>query len=278
MNKLIQCYEEFTSQEGSLFVYSLSFSLLLTLAPAITIFVAFFSVFVLDVELIVETLGMFLPDEYITPFVEFLLNKQTLNLVTSVVSMAISFYLASRSNYSFLLISAKKEEILIPKWAIRVQSYVQFLLVAAYVIGVAILITSLTFIEPWLMPLVYLAAAFFGFYFFYRSSSFLKRELSYGVVGALAATLGILLIGILFFEIINRFTNYDNVYGPLSSLVILFLGIYLIASVIYIGYILNWVFSNKSNGEMKNNPLLKVCVKIDEKIVEKAMKKVLKEK
>ncbi len=278
MNKLIQCFEEITSHEGSLFIYSLSYSLLLTIAPAITIFVAFFSVFVLDVDLIVETLSMFLPSEYIAPFVDFLLNKESINTMTSIVSMIISFWLASRSNYSFLLISSKREEVLIPKWIIRAESYLQFLVVTVYVIGAAILITSLSFMDPWLMPVVYLIAAFFGFYMFYRFSSFLKREKSYGVVGALAATLGVLLIGILFFEIINRFTNYDNVYGPLSSLVILFLSIYLIASVIYIGYILNQAFASKPSGEIRNSQVLKMLILIDDKIVEKAVKKLMKEK
>ena len=278
MNKLIQCFEEITSHEGSLFTYSLSYSLLLTIAPAITIFVAFFSVFVLDVDLIVETLSMFLPSEYIAPFVDFLLNKESINTMTSIVSMIISFWLASRSNYSFLLISSKREEVLIPKWIIRAESYLQFLVVTVYVIGAAILITSLSFMDPWLMPVVYLIAAFFGFYMFYRFSSFLKREKSYGVVGALAATLGVLLIGILFFEIINRFTNYDNVYGPLSSLVILFLSIYLIASVIYIGYILNQAFASKPSGEIRNSQVLKMLILIDDKIVEKAVKKLMKEK
>ena len=278
MNKLIQCFEEITSHEGSLFIYSLSYSLLLTIAPAITIFVAFFSVFVLDVDLIVETLSMFLPSEYIAPFVDFLLNKESINTMTSIVSMIISFWLASRSNYSFLLISSKREEVLIPKWIIRAESYLQFLVVTVYVIVAAILITSLSFMDPWLMPVVYLIAAFFGFYMFYRFSSFLKREKSYGVVGALAATLGVLLIGILFFEIINRFTNYDNVYGPLSSLVILFLSIYLIASVIYIGYILNQAFASKPSGEIRNSQVLKMLILIDDKIVEKAVKKIMKEK
>ena len=278
MNKLIQCFEEITSHEGSLFIYSLSYSLLLTIAPAITIFVAFFSVFVLDVDLIVETLSLFLPSEYIAPFVDFLLNKESINTMTSIVSMIISFWLASRSNYSFLLISSKREEVLIPKWIIRAESYLQFLVVTVYVIGAAILITSLSFMDPWLMPVVYLIAAFFGFYMFYRFSSFLKREKSYGVVGALAATLGVLLIGILFFEIINRFTNYDNVYGPLSSLVILFLSIYLIASVIYIGYILNQAFASKPSGEIRNSQVLKMLILIDDKIVEKAVKKLMKEK
>ncbi len=278
MNKLIQCFEEITSHEGSLFTYSLSYSLLLTIAPAITIFVAFFSVFVLDVDLIVETLSLFLPSEYIAPFVDFLLNKESINTMTSIVSMIISFWLASRSNYSFLLISSKREEVLIPKWIIRAESYLQFLVVTVYVIVAAILITSLSFMDPWLMPVVYLIAAFFGFYMFYRFSSFLKREKSYGVVGALAATLGVLLIGILFFEIINRFTNYDNVYGPLSSLVILFLSIYLIASVIYIGYILNQAFASKPSGEIRNSQVLKMLILIDDKIVEKAVKKLMKEK
>ena len=195
-----------------------------------------------------------------------------------IVSMIISFWLASRSNYSFLLISSKREEVLIPKWIIRAESYLQFLVVTVYVIGAAILITSLSFMDPWLMPVVYLIAAFFGFYMFYRFSSFLKREKSYGVVGALAATLGVLLIGILFFEIINRFTNYDNVYGPLSSLVILFLSIYLIASVIYIGYILNQAFASKPSGEIRNSQVLKMLILIDDKIVEKAVKKLMKEK
>ena len=49
----------------------------------------------------------------------------------------------------------------------------------------------------------------------------------------------IVLIGVFFFYIVNHYTRYNALYGPLASLVIMLISIYLISSVIYFGYCLN---------------------------------------
>ena len=62
MYKIKCLYREFTSFEGSLFKYSLSFSLLLALAPSLLIFALMFKFAYLDDTIILNFIMNFIPD------------------------------------------------------------------------------------------------------------------------------------------------------------------------------------------------------------------------
>lgn len=269
MKYIIKIYEDVTSLDGSLFIYSLSFSLLLALAPAIMLFVMMFQWFLLDADIIVTAASHYMPIELVEPFVTYIVGNGTGNLVTSVVSVVIALWLASRSIYSFMMISAKTECVDYPKWGLRLKSMLIFLFVCLYVVLCLFLVTQLLVFARLLVLAIYLAAAPVGFYLFYRRLTYEKRDIYYGMPGAVFASVSIFLIGFLFFTIINVFTNYSSVYGPLASLVILFLSIYLIAGVIYVGYRLNDIFDYDSVGELKRDPFLELCVSLQNSFVSK---------
>ena len=267
LDKIKKLIEQFTSFEGSLFCYSLSFSFLLALAPALTIFVMLFVIFYLDPQIIIEFGTRFLPVDYIEPYVDFILSKEMSGLLPLVTTLAISMWLASRSIYSFLLISAQHEEINVPKWAIRIKSLVVALVLCVFVIVAIYAVIWLGSWLPYLVPLSVCAILLIAFILFYRTISFEKKELSYGVVGGLFATLGISGVGYVFFYVVNRFTRYSVVYGPLASLVVLLLSIYVISSIIYFGYLLNVVFEDKTDcPKMKAAGLFKLCSAIHEAV------------
>ena len=62
MKWIMDLYREFTSFEGSLFKYSLSFSLLLALAPSLLLIAMLFRFAYLPMDIIMKFLISFMPD------------------------------------------------------------------------------------------------------------------------------------------------------------------------------------------------------------------------
>lgn len=269
MRKIAACIRQINSFEGSLFIYSLSFSLLLTIGPALIVFVASFQWLNMDVEILVSKLAQFMPIELIGPFIEFLLNKSSLSVWVSLVSMGVSLFLASRCVYSFLLIAISIEKVNYPKWSIRIYSVFEFVLIYLYVIGCIVLTSLLAQISFVYIPLLYFAAALFGFYSFYHLCTFKDRGRAYGLAGALFSTVSIYLAGLLFFQIVYRFTNYDSIYGPLASLMVLFLSVLVVSVIIYVGYVINTQFINQKKEKDRKNPFFHLCADIERKILGK---------
>ena len=276
MRRLISLYQEFTFCEGSLFKYSLSFSFLLALAPSLVIIVMLFKYGLLPIEMIQDFIMSFLPYESsettVSTVIQFFLDRQY-NLVSFVITLCASFYLASRIVFSFLLISASHEEVEVPKWAIRIKSIVLFvLLLALLCVSVAIG----TFLKEYL-PLVSSILMLVLFTMMFKALSFRKRNWSFGILGAIFTTLMILCLASLLNTIINHFTSYQDVYGPLASLVTLLLAIYLISCIIYFGFCLNLVFEDEYKREselpLKNPKFFAFAVKISDAARKKVMDK-----
>lgn len=255
------------SLEGSLFIYSLSFSLLLALAPTLILFVMSFDSFLLDINLITETLIHYLPKDLIEPFVAFLIKKENFSYLTSIISAIVSLWLSSRSTYSFNLIVMKREDINYMKWMIRIKSIFQLIFIIMYVLLSVMLITRLSLIAFIYVPLLTSILSLIGFYGFYRSLTFIKRDISYGFSGALFSTLCLFISGILFFKILYQMSDVESIYGPLSSLIILFLSIYLMASIIYIGYIMNEIFSNENEIIKKSSSIIHILELVYGKVI-----------
>lgn len=276
MQRFVDLYKEFTSFEGSLFKYSLSFSFLLALAPSLVIIVMLFKYNLLPIDIIINFIMSFLPyassEETITTIIQFFLERQY-NLVSFFITLCVSFYLASRIVFSFLLISASHEEVDVPKWAIRLKSIILFIMFLALLVGC---VTVGTFLKEYL-PLVSSGLMLLLFTMMYRALSFRKRNWSFGILGAIFTTLMILCLASLFITIINHFTSYQDVYGPLASLVTLLLAIYLISCIIYFGYCLNIVFEDDYGEEyrlpLKNQKFFAICIKITEMVEKRVMKK-----
>ena len=171
MQRFMDLYKEFTSFEGSLFKYSLSFSFLLALAPSLIIIVMLFKYNLLPIDIIINFIMSFQPyassEETITTIIQFFLERQY-NLVSFIITLCVSFYLASRIVFSFLLISASHEEVDVPKWAIRIKSIILFILFLAMLVGC---VTVGTFLKEYL-PLVSSGLMLLLFTMMYRALSF----------------------------------------------------------------------------------------------------------
>ena len=147
--------------------------------------------------------------------------------------MGLSIYLASNAIYSFMLISKDDEGFDTYNILIRIKAIIMFI---SLIIGLILL----AFINYFTRSIIVIEIGFFSlFYFFYRFLSFEKRSITYGIVGSLFTCTGIMIVGIGFIYFIDNYTRYDVLYGPLASIVVLLISIYLISSIIYFGYCLN---------------------------------------
>lgn len=259
MDKLRDMLSEFTSSESNLFVYSLSFGLLLSLAPSLIIFAMLFKWGkFLDVNVILEMLrGLHLSAELQIQvediFAEFMSKEY--GFIPAITTLVFSFWLASRSVNSFLLISANHEKVDVMKFSIRVQS------IAMFVIFVALLIAGVLFatfiyriVDPSLLPLLAALLMVPIFTIMYRALSFRKRNLTFGLIGGLFTTTAMILLFYLSFILINRMISYNRIYGSLASLVALLLVFYIISCVIYFGFLLNLIYED-TYGEEEKLPL-----------------------
>lgn len=238
MKRFRQVISEYLSLEASLFRYSLSYCFLLALLPGIIVALLLFQYSIVGVDTLLEFLFRFVPEDLIGPFVEFIMNKSYNSLIGVGIALIVPCYVASKSFYSFMLISAKHESFDSPKLLIRFKSIILFFIFIAGIVGIAILVHFLS----WNVISGFGIGLFVVFWLFYRMLSFEKRPLSYGCVGSLFSSVTILLIGYLFFYFVSEFTSYQTMYGPLASLVVLFLAVYVISCIIYFGYCLNIVY------------------------------------
>lgn len=275
MGKMKDMMLEFFSVESNLFVYSLSFSLLLSLAPSLIIFAMLFKWGkLMDVNVVLTLLqSLHLSGDLQTLveeiFMEFM-NKDY-GFIPAVTTLCVSFWLASRSINSFLLISANHEEVDVIKFSIRIQSIAMYMVFVALMIAGIVLATVLYHIvDASLLPLLAVVIMVPVFTLMYRSLSFRKRSLTFGLIGGLFTTTAMIVLFYLSFILIHRMIAYNRIYGSLASLVALLLVIYIIGSIIYFGFLLNLVFEESYGKEstlaMKHQRYYAFCERIYDKL------------
>lgn len=237
MQRLRNVIKKFISPQGNLFRYSSSFCFLLALLPGLIIILKTFQNEILNNPGLISFLYGYVPEKLLAPFIQYILSREYNTYLSMIISLSLSIYLASNVCYSFMLISMNDEGFSTYGILIRVKAIFMFILL---VIGLIILALLNYFINGIIVIIVGLLVFF---YLFYRFLSFEKKPKRYGIIGSVFASCGIMIIGITFIYYVEHYTRYDILYGPLASLVILLISIYLVSSVIYFGYCLNQEFS-----------------------------------
>lgn len=229
---------KFTTQESNLFRYALSFAMLLALMPCIIIAGIYSSNNSLIIETVEKYAVAFIPDTLIEPFINYVSNKDYGSPLAMVIMIVIAMFAASRIVYSFMLIYAKDEDVKSFGLTIRFRAIEIFLIF----ISVSALMVYLSTQVAVSTPISFMVWFTILMDIFYRMMSFEKRPLKYGIAGAICCGIGVELTSLLFLNIIKAFTAYDSIYGPLASIVIALLAIYIIACIIYFGYCVNMAF------------------------------------
>lgn len=262
--KKIKCVIlKFISRQGNLFRYSSSFCMLLGLLPSLIILLKLFQKEILNNPNIVNILYWYLPEVLISPFVEYVLTKQYNTYLSLIISMIISIYLASNGCYSFILIAMDDENFVTYKILIRIKAVFLFV---TLVVGLLLIV----FVNYFFNNYFILGMGFFIlFYFFYRFLSFKKHDFKYGIIGAFFTCSGLILVGMGYTFYIENYTRYNFLYGPLASIMVLLISIYLISSIIYFGYCLNYEYNNSTKAHIyKHMWYYNRCYKLIKKLTE----------
>ncbi len=234
-DKLIQSYKMVSTHNGTLFVYAFSYALILAIAPFLIIAVLVASQFLVNFGKLIDYLSYYIPSDLITPFVRYVSEVAPSDIVLLISLASVSFWVASKTVYSFLLESARIDDIKVSSLALRIISVIYFLLI---LLGAYVMVLVIGFFPGYNMiavPLMLWALLCV----FYRLVSFKFASFKDVYLGGLVAMVGLVVLGRLFFVYVNDFSNYENIYGPLASLMILLISVYFVAYIIYFGHCLN---------------------------------------
>ena len=228
-----------TDREGTIFTYAFAYSLIVGLAPLLIITVVFIGNYLLDVTQIIYYLQRFIPGEFIEPFIDYVMLTDARSTWILLSLLGASLFVASKSIYSFLLMARKSDDNPRGSIVLRITAFVYFVVLVFGFVVLGILISYLPFGKKQLIPLVIFA--FFAI--FYQLIYSKKLKLSALLSGAGFASVALLLLGQGFFIYINEFSSYKNVYGPLSSLMILLISMWLVSWIFYAGYCVSVVLN-----------------------------------
>lgn len=234
INKIVLLYKNMSSDEGALFVYAFAYSLIVSIAPFLVI-VVMMGTNLFATEDIVSFLVRYIPQDLLNPFVDYLNANHVAHWGIISGLIVASIWLASKSVYSFLILSSSNDDLNIGHAILRILAVIYFVVIIVELIGFTIVINLL----PYFRQFASLLAVFGFFLIFYRMIAFKYTRFKDLAVGSLIASVAMLILGKLFFWYINTFTNYETIYGPLSSLMILFISGLLISWICYFGYCVN---------------------------------------
>lgn len=224
---------KYFSQEGALFRYSLSYCLLLSMLPMILIFFEFADMMVVFKQ--------WLPQGFIDEYVQYLSAYPQQSFSSFLMTAMTAGFLASKVFYSFMLLVMKDEYYELSLIIVRLKAFFSFLFFLACL---TIVFVIFKLFKLWTLTFLLLTIIF---YLFYRLLSFQKKKWSYGLLGASMVSVTMMTLGYLFLWYIDYINAYQRIYGSFGVLLVLYLSMYILASIFYLGYCLNTVFENKSN-------------------------------
>ncbi|MDD3810343.1 MAG: YhjD/YihY/BrkB family envelope integrity protein [Erysipelotrichaceae bacterium] len=245
MDKLVEVYRKFNSEEGNMHRYSLSYSIFLAIFPTVISMMVFFRLTYTSAANYLEILYRVLPDDLIDPLVDYVGTNNYGSGLTLVLMIVMTSNLACGSLYSFMLMSKADEKFECPNLLVRIKAFGVYLLMLA-ILNVVALVNFYHYIPTSVFNAGITVAAF---YILFRSFSFKKQAWHYGLAGSIVTSATIIAILELLFTYTSYATNYRNLYGPLSSILLGMLSVYYIASAIYAGYLVNRAFGIKSENQ-----------------------------
>lgn len=243
--KFFQSYKMVSSHDGTLFIYAFAYALIIGIAPFLILAVFLTSTLFLDMDSMVAMMSHYIPSDFILPFISYVKEIHPSDIVLLASLTSVSFGVASKSVYSFLLEASRVDEVNIQGFILRTISVVYFIVIIVAAIALLILFRLLPPYNFITVPIM----LWFMMMGFYRLVSFKFSSFSDVYMGSAIATAGLIFLGRLFFVYINNFSNYQNIYGPMASLMILLISIYYISYIIYFGFCINVVFYEETDKE-----------------------------
>lgn len=231
------------SNEGTLFTYAFAYSLIVGLAPFIIIAVVFVGTYVFTIDQVMGLLARYVPSDLIEPFVTYISHSDLTNVSLLITLLTVSVWVASKSIYSFLLLSSEEDGFDLSHVFLRFLSVVYFVIFVVALIALGFVISFVPLPTTYILP----GFLFFFFLFFYRILSFNHIRLSQLVLGSAFTSIALVAVGNFFFIYINSFSNYESIYGPLASFMIVLISTWIISWVVFVGYCINTVFGKTND-------------------------------
>ena len=245
MNKLKKLFKMITSDESKLFINAQAYTLLVGIAPFLIIIVAFFGTYIVEVDALILIISRYIPQDLVLPFVDYISASQVHNLGVIVSLLSVSIWVGSKSVHSFMLLNNQYQDGKQTGFRLRIVSLLYFIAIVA-LLGVLIYIVVTLKIKT---PLVIVPVLIVFLMAFYKVTSARKDELKDLIVGSTTATMLFVVYGQLFFTYINAYSNYNSIYGPLASIVILMISSWFIAWILFFGYSVNYVLKESPQND-----------------------------
>lgn len=258
-DKFIKIVDMMTSNEGTLFTYAFAYSIIAGIAPFIIIAVVFVGRYAYNVDQLMDFLQRYVPADLVVPFVDYLTASNMTNLWLIVSLLGVSVWVASKSIYSFLLLSSEHDGVETRHFFLRLLAIVYFVLIIIGVGLVGFVLGYFPFINRYALPFI----IFIFFVFFYKLLSFKYTGFKDVVYGSFFSSISLSVLGRLFFKYINEYSNYQTIYGPLASFMILLISGWFISWVIYCGYSINFVFRDEDSEIKQKDKLITILNKGD---------------
>lgn len=242
MNKLKLLWKMYTSHDSQIFQLGFAYSILLSLVPILIIFIVLFNRFALDTAVIVEVFGNVIDEELLYSFIRFFSAENSGEFLSLIILLLISINLGSRAFMTYQLLTQNIEKTHYKWWFLKLRALVGLITFVVFFVGAVFITTQL----GWNNSFVQFFFFIFALLLVYRSLALEHRSIENVYKGALIAGLGLYGMTFALYYFFNNIFNYQSIYGPLASLMVLFLSIYILAKIIHLGYCVNYVFRNKS--------------------------------
>lgn len=249
-----------TTNESTLFIYALAYSIITGVAPLLIIMVVYMGTYVYNVDQIVSLLQRYIPEDLILPFVSYIQASEMTSKWFIVSLLGVSIWVASKSIYSFLLRSSVVDNVNVNNFVLRILAMIYFVIIILGIGFVSFLMGYFPYINRFVLPLL----MFVFFVIVYKLLSFRYTGFRDVVYGAVFSSITLSLLGRLFFQYINQYSNYQTIYGPLASLMIMLISGWFIAWVVYCGYCINYVFRHTDGPVKEKEALINFLEKQDE--------------
>ena len=251
----------------------MSFSLVLSAIPIITIIVYAASLFAFDIDDILNLFASVIPQNILSMLSSYLSNN---NFTAGIgFTLFIAFVLASNGPYSMIVASnmlykVEKKDYLLG----RIKALIMTLLLVFLVVFTLVVLTfgnsimNMLFhygffiqIKPWILFLYYLFkwpvalfVIFVAVKLLYTMAPDATIKSKYVNKGAAFTTISWMIIANLYAFYVFNFSRYDIIYGNLSTLVILMMVIYIFSYLFVIGIAINAsIYENKKEDIEHNN-------------------------
>lgn len=249
-----------TTNESTLFIYALAYSIITGVAPLLIIMVVYMGTYVYNVDQIVSLLQRYIPEDLILPFVSYIQASEMTSKWFIVSLLGVSVWVASKSIYSFLLRSSVVDNVNVNNFVLRILAMIYFVIIILGIGFVSFLMGYFPYINRFILPLL----MFVFFVIVYKLLSFRYTGFRDVVYGSVFSSITLSLLGRLFFQYINQYSNYQTIYGPLASLMIMLISGWFIAWVVYCGYCINYVFRHTEGPVKEKEALINFLEKQDE--------------